>query len=38
MVNREPPEVGRAPCGTARVADILPEQEGFETELGRLVP
>ncbi len=33
---REPPEVGRAPVGTARGADIVPEQEGFETELGGL--
>ena len=32
----EPPEVGRAPGGTARVADIVPEQEGVETALGRL--
>ena len=31
---REPPEVGRAPIGPARVADIVSEQEGFETELG----
>jgi hypothetical protein len=33
---REPPEMGRAPGGTAGIADIVPEQEGFETELGRL--
>ncbi len=33
---REPAEVGRAPGGPARVADIMPEQEGFEPELGRL--
>ena len=31
---REPPEVGRAPIGPARIADILAEQEGFESELG----
>ena len=31
---REPPEVGRTPVGPARIADILAEQEGFETELG----
>ena len=31
---REPPEVGRAPVGPARVADIVSEQEGFEPELG----
>ena len=33
---REPPEVGRAPSGPARVADVLPEQEGVETEFGGL--
>jgi hypothetical protein len=33
---REPPQVGRAPGGTARIADILPQQEGFEPELGGL--
>ncbi len=33
---REPPEVGRAPVSSARVAEILPEQKSFETELGRL--
>lgn len=31
---REPPKVGRAPIGPARLADILAEQEGFESELG----
>ena len=31
---REPPEMGRAPIGPAGVADILAEQEGFETKLG----
>ena len=31
---REPPEVSRAPIGPARIADILAEQEGFESELG----
>jgi hypothetical protein len=31
----EPPEMGRAPGGPARIPDILPEQAGFETELGR---
>jgi hypothetical protein len=30
----QPPEVGRTPGGPARSADVLPEQEGFETELG----
>src|SRR5262249_13787515 len=33
---REPPQVGWAPIGPARIADILSEQEGFETELGIL--
>jgi hypothetical protein len=33
---REPAEVGRAPGGPARIADIMSEPEGFETELGRL--
>ena len=33
---REPPQVGGAPIGSARIADILSEQEGFETELGIL--
>ena len=32
----EPPEMGRAPVGPARVADIVSEQEGFETEFGVL--
>jgi hypothetical protein len=31
---REPPQVGRVPIGPSCVADIVPEQEGFETELG----
>jgi hypothetical protein len=31
---REPPQVGRAPGCPARVADIVSEQEGLETELG----
>ena len=31
---REPSQVGRAPIGPARVADIVSEQKGFETELG----
>src|SRR5262245_19982862 len=31
---REPPEMGRAPVGPARVADIVPEQECFEAKLG----
>ena len=33
---REPPEVGRTPVGPARIADILAEQEGLETERGIL--
>jgi hypothetical protein len=33
---REPPQVGWAPIGPARISDILSEQEGFETELGIL--
>src|SRR5262244_4615536 len=32
----KPPEMGRAPIGPAGVADIMAEQEGFETELGVL--
>jgi hypothetical protein len=32
----EPPEVGRAPGRLARIAEIVPEQKGFETELRRL--
>jgi hypothetical protein len=32
----EPPEVGWTPVGRARVTDVLPEQEGLETALGRL--
>jgi len=31
---REPPEVGRAPIGPARIADILAEHEGFASERG----
>jgi hypothetical protein len=31
---REPAQVGRVPIGPAHVTDILPEQKGFETELG----
>ena len=31
---REPPEGGRAPIGPARLADILAEQEGFESARG----
>ena len=30
----EPPEVGRAPIGPAGIADIVSQQEGFETKLG----
>ena len=33
---REPPEMGRAPSGPAGVADIVSEQEGFESKLGVL--
>jgi hypothetical protein len=32
----EPPEVGRAPGGPARIVDIVPEEAGFEPELGGL--
>jgi hypothetical protein len=32
----EPPQMGRAPGGLARLPDILPQQEGFETKLGGL--
>jgi hypothetical protein len=32
----EPPQVGRAPGGPARVADIVSEPEGLKTELGGL--
>lgn len=32
----EPTEVGRAPIRSPRRAEIVPEQEGFETHLGRL--
>ena len=31
---REPPEMGRVPGGPARVPYVVPEQKGFETELG----
>jgi hypothetical protein len=31
----EPPEVGRAPGGLARSADIVPEHKGVETVLRR---
>ena len=31
---REPPQVGRAPIGPARGADIVAEHKGFETEFG----
>src|SRR4029450_10898119 len=31
---REPSEMGRVPGGLAGVADIVTQQEGFETELG----
>ena len=33
---REPPEVGRTPVGPARLAAILAEQAGLETDLGIL--
>ena len=33
---RKPPEVGRAPVSSARVAEILPEPEGCEPARGRL--
>ena len=32
----EPSQVGRAPGGPARIADIVAQQEGFETKLGGL--
>jgi hypothetical protein len=32
----EPSEMGRTPICLAGIADIFPEQEGFETELGIL--
>ena len=32
----EPPEMGRAPIGPADVADIVSEQESFESKLGVL--
>ena len=32
----EPPQVGRAPGGPARIADIVPEQKRFEPKLGGL--
>ena len=28
----EPPEMGRAPGGPARIADILPQEKGFEAK------
>ena len=28
--------MGRAPVGPTRIADIVPQQEGFEPQLGRL--
>jgi hypothetical protein len=31
---REPPQVGRAPSGSAGVTDIVSEQKGFEAKLG----
>jgi hypothetical protein len=31
---REPSEMGRAPCGPARITDVVSEQDGFEAELG----
>jgi hypothetical protein len=33
---RKPAQVGWPPVSTAHVADIVPEQKGFEPELGRL--
>jgi hypothetical protein len=33
---REPPQMGWAPGGPARIADIVAEQKGFEPELGGL--
>ena len=33
---REPAQVGRAPGGPARIADIMPQQKRFEPELGGL--
>ena len=32
----EPAQVGGAPVGPTRIADIVPQQEGFEPQLGRL--
>ena len=31
----EPAQLGWAPSGAPCIADIVPEQEGFETQLGR---
>jgi len=32
----EPAQVGRAPMGPPRLADVVPQQEGFAPQLGRL--
>jgi hypothetical protein len=32
----EPAQVGRAPVGLSRLADIVPQYEGFAPQLGRL--
>ena len=32
----QPAQMRRPPGGPARIADILPQQKGFEAELGRL--
>ena len=32
----QPAPVGRTPSGPAGIADIMPQQKGFEAELGRL--
>ena len=32
----EPAQVGGAPVGPTRITDIVPQQEGFEPQLGRL--
>jgi hypothetical protein len=32
----EPPEVGRAPGSLARIADVVPQQEGFQPKFRRL--
>ena len=31
----EPTQMGWAPIGSSRIADIVPQQEGFEPQLGR---